>query len=218
MRTVILEKENIKNYIYDCINSTKINGKEVDNAKYHHSTSYKNAISICKYGILTLSDMNLLGIRHDSHEFLKIMDDTDSHVNGKNSISLSIVGLNDIYPNEEEFDPFIPSNVDFLISDEIKAGRISTNYGNEFISFSSISKDYLKSVEVRLLKLISQDKLYMDDLSIEAIIHKYNYLKEIALELKSQQLQIPLREMSSTNISELNVDKIIDLPKILLKK
>lgn len=218
MKTVFLEKEKIKDYICDCINSAKVERKEIENAKYHHSTSYKNAISICKYGILTLNDMNIIGIRNDSKEFLKIMDDTDSHVNGKNCISLSIVGLKDIYPNEEEYDPFTPNNVDFIISDEINASRISTNYGNEYLSFSSISKDNLKSVDVRLLELIYQNKLFMNNLSIEAIIQKYNNLKEIALELKRQQLQIPIREMSGSNILELNVQKIVDLPKIKLKK
>lgn len=48
------------------------------------------------------------------------MSDTESHVNGKNSVSLSVIGLKDLYPNEVEYNPFSPNLVDFLITSDIK--------------------------------------------------------------------------------------------------
>lgn len=218
METILLEEENVLEYIYDSICKVKNDGEEVKNAKYHHNTAYKDAVSICKYGILTLIDMNLKGIREDTKEFLKIMGDIDSHVNGNNCVSLSVVGLTDIYPNEDEYNPFSPNLVDFLVSSDIQASRSSTHYGNEFLSFGSIMRDKIKSVDIRLLNLLCQSKSYMNDSSTQAIIKKYNYLREIALELKRQQLELPLREMSESNIFEINIDKLADQPKLLLKK
>lgn len=218
METILLEEKNIPEYIYDSICSVKQCGNEVIDAKYHHNTAYKDAVSICKYGILTLADMNAQGIRNDSPEFLKIMGDTDSHVNGNNCVSLAIVGLNDIYPNEEEYNPFSPNLVDFLVSSNVKASRSSIHYGNEFLSCGSIMRDSLKSIDIRLLKLLCQEKSYMSDSSIQTIIQKYNYLRAIALEVKKQQLDLPLREMSEYNIFELNKEKLVAQPKLLLKK
>ena len=79
-------------------------------------------------------------------------------------------------------------------------------------------RDKIKSVDIRLLNLLCQSKSYMNDSSTQAIIKKYNYLREIALELKRQQLELPLREMSESNIFEINIDKLADQPKLLLKK
>ncbi len=218
METILLEEENALEYIYDSICKVKNDGEEVKNAKYHHNTAYKDAVSICKYGILTLIDLNFKGIRKDSKEFLKIMSDIDSHVNGNNCVSLSVVGLTDIYPNEDEYNPFSPNLVDFLVSSDVQASRSSTHYGNEFLSFGSIMRDKIKSVDIRILNLLCQDKSYMNDSSTQAIIKKYNHLREIALELKRQQLGLPLREMSESNIFEINIEKLADQPKLLLKK
>ena len=218
METILLEEKNVPEYIYDSICSIRLVGNEIIDAKYHHNTAYKDAVSICKYGILTLADMNARGIRKDSTEFLKIMGDTDSHVNGNNCVSLAIVGLDDIYPNEEEYNPFSPNLVDFLVSSNIKASRSSIHYGNEFLSCGSIMRDSLKSIDTRLLKLLCQNKSYMSDSSIQTIIQKYNYLRAIALEIKKQKLELPLREMSESNIFELNQEKLVNQPKLLLKK
>ena len=218
MKSIILEEKNVLEYIYDSICSLRTYGGDVTDAKYHHTTSYKDAISICKYGILTLDDMNAYGIRKDSKEFLKIMCDTDSHVNGSDSVSLAIVGLNDIYPNEEEYNPFLPNLVDFLVSSDIKASRFSINYGNEFLSCGSIMRDKIRSIDIRFLKLLCHDKLNICDSSIQTILKKYNYLRKLALEIKYQKLELPLREMSENDIFELDKEKLLNQPRILIKK
>ena len=40
---------------------------------------------------------------------------------------------------------------------------------------------------------------------------------DIALEIKRQGLELPLREMSESNIYELEVDKVLSNPKIKIK-
>lgn len=218
METILLEEKNVLEYIYDSICSAKLCGNEIIDAKYHHNTAYKDAVSICKYGILTLADMNSKGIRKDTKEFLKIMSDIDSHVNGNNCVSLSVVGLTDIYPNEDEYNPFSPNLVDFLVSSDVQASRSSIHYGNEFLNCGSIMRDSLKSVDIRLLKLLCQEKSYMSDSSIQTIIQKYNYLRAIALEVKKQQLELPLREMSESTVFQIDINKLSKYPTLVLKK
>lgn len=136
MDNIALSETDVLEYVCDILSDIKYNGTDVFNAKYHHNTDYKHASLICKYGILTLDDLNHQGIRNDSNEFLKIMSDTESHVNGKNAVSLSVVGLKDLYPKEDEYNPFSPNLVDFLITSDIKASRASIHYGNEFFKLS----------------------------------------------------------------------------------
>lgn len=141
------------------------------------------------------------------------MDDTDSHVNGIDSISLSVVGLTDLYRDEFEYDPYNPTQVDFNISSDVKAHRLTTHYGNEFLCNDSISIDKLRSVDIRLLELI---KLSEKGYSIRDIIDKYNCLKDIALAIKQSNLDIPFREMSSDNLT-MDIDKVSVTPKLILK-
>ena len=219
MTTILLEKKYVLEYLKDILNDVKKTSFVVNHAKYHHNTSYRDASSICQYGILSLVDLDKLGLKNYTTEFLQKMDDIESHVNGSTAVSLSVVGLQDLYPNEDEYDPFIPSKVDFLISSDIKVGRSAIHYGNEFLSYESIGIDKLRSVDIRLLKLIElvEKGFSSNYYSIESVIEKYNYLKNIALTMKQFQLDIPLREMSYQDNSLMDVDKLSSTPKLLLK-
>ena len=212
MDKILLEEKYVLEYIKDMLNTLKEDSKEVLNARYHHNASYKNVVPILKYGILSFLEANKLGLTNYSSKFLYLMDDITSHVNGNDSISLSVVGLTDLYRNEDEYSPYSPHYVDLIISNDIKARRNSTRYGNEFLVQDKISTDKIKSVDIRLLNLIEEKSC-----DIRGIIKKYNYLKDIALIIKELNLDILLREMSNNNLT-LNIDKVSKTPKILLKK
>ncbi len=215
---IILPKDYVLEYISDTISSVREKGSEISNAKYHHNTNYENAASTCKYGILTLKDLNIYGLRHDSEELLKIMADSSSHVNGDNAVSLAVVGLNDLYEDELEYDPFSPNMVDFLVTSDLKAGRSSINYGNEFLCYHSISPADLRSLDIRILQLIKKQGNNIDIAKIQDILQKYNYLVTTALELKRLNRELPLREMSEKSIFALDLDKLSKQPKLTLKK
>lgn len=218
MKTVFLEEKYILEYIKDIIQGIAMKNVDVNDAKYHHNTSYSDAASICQHGILTLNDLKRLKIKNYTEQFLNTMSNIESHINGIDAVSLSVVGLKDLYPYEEEFDPFDPNCVDFLVSNEIKTGRSSINYGNEFLSYSSISPDKIRAIDIRILELVSlvEKKLFSDYHSVESIIKNYNHLKDIALIIKNCGLDVPLREMSCQNVS-LDVDKLASTPKLVLK-
>ena len=218
MNKILLEEKYILEYIRDSINDFKIRSVEINNAKYHHNTSYSFAPLILKHGILSQSELNRLGIKKYSSEVLKLLSDTDSHVNGIDDVSLSVVGLTDLYRDEMEYNPYDPSSVDFTISNDIQARRSTIHYGNEFLCHKNIDNDKLKSVDVRILKLIELTLINKkDSQSIKNIIDKYNCLKNIALAIKQYKLDIPFREMSQDNLT-MDVDKVSKAPQLILKQ
>lgn len=220
MEKITLEEKYILEYIKTMISELKEGKYTVNNARYHHNSSYNNAASICRYGILTLNDLHRLKIKKFSEEFLKVMSDTTSHVNGNEQISLSVVGLTDLYPDESEFFPECPIEVDFIISSSIPAARHSRHYGNEYLSRGSISNKDIKSVDTRLLKMIElmEQGTKLPNYHPEELIKKFNCLKDIALVIKETNLNIPIREMSDNQEYLLNIDKISKNPQLILKK
>ena len=201
----------IKDILEDCLMKNII----IDNYLYHHNVSYHDTPSVVQNGILSLKEQNKRGITNYSNEVLKVLDDTSSHVNGIDGISLSIVGLNDLSKNEEEYDPFNSNCVDILLSDEIKTMRNSKHYGNEFIASRIILPDKFRSVDIRILKYI-QELLQKDELSdqeLNKLIDKYNNLRKIAYELVLTGYLVPIREMSFDNIL-IDTYKLSKAPKI----
>ena len=211
MCKIVLEEKYVLEYIKDTLTSLKTNAKEVVDAKYHHNAGYKNISSILRYGILSLLEANKLGIIKYSDEYMHIMNDITSHVNGNDSISLSVVGLSDLYPREIEYNPYNPNYLDLVISSDVKVMRSSINYGNEFLAYNKINPDKIKSIDIRLLNLMKSKKCDNKDL-----IKKYNYLKDIALIIKELNLDILLREMSYDNLT-LDIDKVSKIKQIVIK-
>jgi len=217
MNNIILEEKYILEYIKTMLNEYRQKYTNVTDYMYHHNRGYQTAPIVCKHGILTILDQHKKGINHYTEEQLKRLSDTDSHINGIDSVSLSRTGLKDVNLDEDEYDPFDPSMVDFLISGKVSAKRQNEHYGNEFITREgSIPVDMIKSVDIRLIELInlccnSQNR------NITDIIEKYNYLKEIALSMKESNLNIPLREMSNQDNFDLDIDKLSTTKKLILK-
>lgn len=220
MKKIILEEKYILEYIRDIISDARIGSSVVNNAKYHHNTDYQDAPSVCRYGILSMLDLKKFGIKDYSEEILKLMNDIESHINGNYGVSLAVVGLTDLYPNEDEYDPYIPTKVDFLVSSNLNAYRSSERYGNEFISSKSIGVDQIRSIDIRILKLLelTTQRSHLNIYSIQKTIEEYNCIKDIALAMKETQLDIPLREMSYQDNTTLDIDRLSDIPKLILKK
>lgn len=213
MGIVLLEEKYVLEYIRDLIQSFKIKSIEVNNAKFHHNCSYSKVPSILKNGILSISELNKLNIIQASSKELSIMEDMNSHANGIDYISLSVVGLKDLYSYEFEYDPFDSNLIDLNISSDIIARRSTVNYGNEFLCKDKIIPNKIKSLDIRLLKLIDSS---IKKNNVNVIIERYNELKNVALAIKEYNLDIPLREMSFQNLT-LDIDKLSKTDKILIK-
>lgn len=203
-----MNEREIFEFIDDNIASTRIKGREID-GKYHHNTTYEQAPSIIKNGILSLEDLHKNRIITFSAETLKKLSNTESHINGIDGISLARTGLTDLYADEDEYDPLRPIVVDFIIDSNIKARRTTIHYGNEYIANSPIEPDKIKSVDIRIRKYLK----LLEKKDVETAIRYYENLKLIAQALKEKQLDIPLRELSEENTS-LDIDKVLKMPKI----
>ena len=212
----VLEEKFVLEYIQDMLATYKLrNGNELQGAKFHHNSSYDDAPLIVKHGILPIKDIVALGLKNYSEEFLKVAGDTESHVNGDSAISLSIKGLDDLRPDEWEYNPDNPLNVDFRIDSGIKAGRSSIHYGNEYLSHQAIHPDKIRSIDIRLLQLIQRKK---QDEDVKDIVNKYNNLIEIAKQVVETKLDVPLRERTEDARLILDANMLADASKLTLKK
>lgn len=217
-----LEERYALEYMRETLLSLMINVCEVENAKYHHNTEYYKAASVIQCGILSLNYLNKLGIEKYSSKYLKIMNDTESHVNGVDGVSLAVVGLTDLRPDEEEYDPFCLSQVDFLVDSRVRAFRNSINYGNEFISSDMVGPENLRAIDIRLLEYIDlvekNDDIYSQNNLLPKVIERYNCIGGIASTLEEMQLDIPIREMSFNQKRGLDVKKLVKVPRLTLKR
>lgn len=210
----ILEKKFVLEYIQDMLMTYKLGAApKIENAKYHHNASYADAPSIIRHGILPLKDIVQLGLKKYPESYLEVADDITSHVNGKIAVSLAVMGLDDLYPDENEYFPDKPHMVDFRVDSNIKTGRSSIHYGNEYLSYQSISPDKIRSIDIRLLQLIKGNKSIEQ---IEFIIGKYNNLIKVTDAMLKANLGIPLRE--KTIDCSIDYEGFSRTPQIALKK
>ena len=219
MNEIIIKEKYILEYIRNMLYACSYAIKNIDgNAyQYHHNTAYEYAPSIIKYGILSIEELNSLGIRSYSKEYLKFIDDIESHVNGKDGISLSVTGLTDLYKDEDEFDPCQSNIVDFLVDENIKTVRNTTHYGNEFISENKISNDRIISADIRIINYINNlgEK---DGKAIFSVINKYNQIIMMSKEILRHNRNIQMREMSEGVNRKIDVEKMSEMPRLLMIK
>lgn len=220
MSDIKLDRCDVVNYVKNTLDNSKTNFDEVTDAKYHHNTKYCDASSVIRLGILTMSELNKLKLRHDSPKSLKVMNDTLSQVNGLDGVSLAVTGLDDLYPDEDEFDPFLSDVVDFRIADTLspRPGRDSTKYGNEFIYRGIIKPEEFRAIDIRILEYIEQlenNVSNMGSRSIEELKNNYNNLLDMLKVLKDANLDVPVRETFGG--FSIDKEKMSECPRIVIK-
>lgn len=220
MRREYLEEEFILEYVSEHLGDFIEGCVVVNDAKFHHNTSYTKAPSLIRNNILSLEEQTKKRLKNFTEEELKLYDDMESHANGSSGISLAIVGLDDLSEDEMEYDPFGENQVDFLIQSDIKAMRNSVHYGNEFITFDQIEAEKFKAIDIRIAKYIDillKKGNEFDSEAISTLVQRYNCLRNIAITLKQEGLDVPIREMSYDNCSSLDIEKVASSPKLVLK-
>ncbi len=221
MEDIAIEDKYIFEYIKDNLMYFFNSTVDISKAKYHRCSHYKNSLSIIKNGILTLSDLHQLKIKEFSPEELKKFSVTDSHINGIDGVSLAVMGLTDLYENEEEYSPYCINNIDLIIDNRVSANRMTTHYGNEYISHGSISNEMIRAVDIRLFEYINERMRHsekINDIEYFKIIEKYNFVREIAKEIIQLDLNIKIRENSTSSNINLDLEKLSLAPKLTLKK
>ena len=214
VKKIYMQKENVLNYILELLNIYKGETIKLENARYHHNTDYKDGKNVVENGILTLQSLSDKGLMELSKEQLKIMDDTSSHINGINGVSLAVVGLKDLYRDEFEYDPFMDSKLDVIVDSNIRARRNSTNYGNEYIADGNIDVSYIRAIDIRLEECINKVLNTEDEKTIIEMVERFNYLIEIASSLINSNILI--REASFEQYKVLDKENIAKLNKITI--
>lgn len=205
-----MSKEELYEYVRDSFNKISIDPIDINSNDYwHHNTTYQNTPLVMQYGILSLKQLNAMKLKNLTEKEMIIMDDTSSHINGINGVSLS-KKVYDLSPKEAEYDPQSMESVDIMIDSSVVAMRDSTNYGNEYICYNPISPKTFKTIDIRLLKLLTSTYCHV---STKEMIQRYNFLRDIAIEIKRLRLPISLRDMSCEQIN-LNIDELTKIKKI----
>lgn len=220
MSAIKLEQCDVVDFVKETLIDSKTKFDENIKAKYHHNTKYSDSVSVIRLGILTMSELNKLKLRHDSLDSLIIMNDTLSQINGLDGVSLAVTGLDDLYPDEDEFNPIDANVVDFRISSEIfpRPGRNSMKYGNEFIYPGIVKPEEFKAIDIRIFEYIKQlenNESNMGCRSIEELKNHYNTILDMLKALKESNLDIPVRETYAE--FSINKEKMIKCPKIIIK-
>lgn len=217
-KSEIIEQKYALEYIKENLESLKRGNVEAKNYLYHHNTAYKDAPLIVEHGLLSFKDIQKRGIKEFTDQQMELVSDINSHINGDDGISFAVVGLTDLYKDEFEYDPKCSNAVDFLVSDELSFCRLTTHYGNEFISYNPVSPDYFKSVDIRLIRLIKEILEGRSQTSVQEAVDNYNYLIQTANAMQTFNLDIPLREMSFEDNTRLDIDKLSVQNTLKLKK
>lgn len=227
LHTIDINSDNAYKIIKDCIYSCATTPIKLDDIKFHHNLQIKTIPSVLKYGLLSNKYKAKIIEKRELTEIELYLYSDEHHVNGINYISLSstMEDLSLMYRDEQLYDTYNTSISGIVISNEVKAMKTSINYYNEYLVENIIPVELFNSLEIRLLRLFENK---FNNLSKEEktkkIIEAYESLREIALTLKENNLDIPLRESSNVLCNEqinnaltLDPEKIIKIPKLILK-
>lgn len=214
IEVVNYDVDKIYEFVKDNVYSCRTAFTTVDNARFHHNIGYRHVPSAVKHGILSYyHQKKIIENRELTAEELYRYGD-DCHVNGTSFISLSTldIDMDSVYEDEWLYDYRTSSDADILVSSDVSAYRNATNYANEFLVDGIIPVEYFKAVDLRLLgtKGISKEN------RIERLINNYNCLRNIALSLLENKLDIPLRERSIEDF-DLDIEKVKTLPELRVK-
>lgn len=208
----------VKENIYSCITSPVT----VSDKKYHHRLPIKDVTSVLEYGLLSRRlKAELVEKRNLTQQEISIYS-VAWHVNGVDSISLANIEELEILDDKElnPWDIYHSFFPDIIVSDKVEATKDTTNYTNEYLVKNKIPVELLKSIDIRILKIIDFPTLSKRK-KIKLLLEYYEYLRTIAIFLVDNNLSIPLREISEVSTSDeydkaitLDPHKIMKLPAI----
>lgn len=217
----------IKDNIYCCITEPV----DFQNRIFHHNEKIDVIPNILQYGLLCNELRIKLLEKRDLTEKEKDMYLDECYVNGKSYVSLSSMDedFSQMYRDEMYWDPYDTIESDIVISGEIEALRKTTNYFNEYLVYNKVPVEMFNSIDVKLLRI--NDYVFFDknlnnkENRANLMLEHYEYLRQIAFIIKQNNLNIALREISYVKNEKekdkaltLDVDKVIELPKLILKK
>lgn len=216
MESINNHKE-FEEFLKDVLLSCEIKSVIVNNASFHHNTSFSEAPGIIRHGILTARQRaTLMGYNLTEHQIINYYDD-DNYVSGLDCVSLSTPNFDyhELYKKPFIYDNRSCTRVDVVIDNSVKAYRNNNNCVNEYLVDGGIPPSLFRAIDIRILNCFNDSAFSNPNITEEEkmkqILSYYDSLKEIAKAVIESELNVPLREMSSKNIT-LDPHKVIKLP------
>ena len=217
LRIIKISHDQVYHLIRENLNHCKTMIPTIVGAKYHHNIPYHKVSNVMKYGILSLKEQYKLEGKILTLEEKVKYSREGGHINGVDEISLASMDIDfsRLYRDEMIYNPYSEHLVDLLISEQIKAYRITEHYANEYLTENKINIQDFKTMDIRLLQYLKKCITQKD---LGRGIQNYNELLDIVATMVQKNVDIPIREMSSEEDTfALDKDKILKLPKIILK-
>lgn len=222
--------DNAYTIVKDCVYSCATEPIKLDDIKFHHNLKMKSIPSVLKYGLLSREKKaRIIENRELTEEEIYRFSD-DHFACGKDHISLASTeeDLSEMFDYECFYNTYNKNLSSIIVSKNIKSTRNAINNYNEFLVENIIPVEFFNSIEIRLLKLFDKKHniigINTDEERVKYILKSYEILREIAVTLKENNLDIPLRESSNVMCNEeshnaitLNPEKVIEMPKLILK-
>lgn len=185
--------------------------------KYHSCARIEAIPSILKNGLLSKRLQRGILTLDEEYRF-----SDPCCVNGADCVSLSTmtpeVPFSKMYRDEDYYDSYnTPFSADFVISGDVSASSVTTNYFNELLVDNGVSPSYFTGINVRVLREI--EKIESSNASAEdkaqKILKLYDALREAAAAVtvynfKREDGGIPLMEDSNrprVTLSDLQAGK-----------
>ena len=235
MEKILLNKKEVAEYIDYNLRMSLGGVIQTPDEVFNHNTAYNKLGSIIlSGGLCSIRELNKRSIEKTgkalyTKEELNRLDGDFHFATGTDGISFSKTNLDDLYPDEWEYEPLNNKNVNIIIPDNkeireiYKIGRNSYNYGNEFVSKKPILPiDEFIAVDFRLLSYIKENLSNENSdkfakMVIETI-NKYNSLLSSAEIVYKDNLKMPFRENSDNLNRGLDTERLAKSPQIILVK
>ena len=214
---ICIDEDMLYEFIKLNLHSCRVSSRIIENSKYHHQTKIERIPNMLKNGILSKNKFSELKGRDLTDDEISIYSD-DCHVNGTDYVSVSSMDLDFSTMGKDEYywDPIDSLESGIVVSSDIRAFRVTKNYFNEFLVEGGIYPSSFSAIDTKVLKIYTNRFYRGEESKTDRMLRHYHTLKDIALSLKEDNLDIPLREVSDEVIT-LDIDKVIKLPSLKLK-
>lgn len=214
---ICIDEDMLYEFIKLNLHSCRVSSRIIENSKYHHQTKIERIPNMLKNGILSKNKFSELEGRDLTDDEISIYSD-DCHVNGTDYVSVSSMDLDFSTMGKDEYywDPIDSLESGIVVSSDIRAFRVTKNYFNEFLVEGGIYPSSFSAIDTKVLKIYTNRFYRGEESKTDRMLRHYHTLKDIALSLKEDNLDIPLREVSDEVIT-LDIDKVIKLPSLKLK-
>lgn len=204
-------KEEMYSLVKRILDGCKVKEWKGNDEWFNHNAHYRHAKVIMEHGVLP---NEVLKKSDASKGEIQLTDDE------KNDGYVSASKVEEYDPKKDfYFDHTYPRKINLVIDSSIADVKtIRSNgkrYSNAYLISGSIPLEYVKGIQVRLLKLIDMIDASSNSITMNKFIEYYNDLIDCVSYMVENGIDIPLVDTSGDEMIELDKVKLLSLGKMV---